>query len=131
MAPDRIEMVVESTHDFATTVARLKESIPSLGFSLQFELDIQQRVGEKGFDLPPTYLAGVCNAKFAYQALSDDVRILPNLPCRIAVYERNRKVFLSTLDVKQVAAMYEGDSLAALSKEVDIAISKMLEDAAQ
>ena len=130
MTTERMEIIVESSHDFATTVAKLKVAIVEVGFSLQFELDIQQRVGEKGFELPPTYSAGVCNAKFAYQALAGDVRILPNLPCRIGVYEREGKVFLSTLDVKQIGSMYDGEQLPSLVVGVDQAISKMLEIAA-
>ena len=116
---DRPEIRMASPHGYTQTIERLKSAAAAANFSVVFELDITARAKEKGVDVPPTTVLGVCSAKYAKVVMEEDLRVVANLPCRIAVTERAGKVEVWTLDVNQVASVYEGPRMADTAKTVD------------
>lgn len=121
----RPEITVESKLSYNETIEAVKAAAVELKFSVVFEVDVTKRLKDKGFEQPPTMILGVCSAKYAYEALQQDSRVVVMLPCRIAVFEKGGKVFASTADVRQVAKDYNG--LEKLSNEVHAVLMKVLD----
>ncbi|MCW5940808.1 MAG: DUF302 domain-containing protein [Fimbriimonadaceae bacterium] len=119
---DRMEIVAASRFGFAETVERLKAAIEAAKWSMPFEMDVKKTVEGKGFSAEPTFIVGVCHARHASTALREDPRIAAMLPCRIAVYEKAGKTFVTTLDARLLGTMYDGPSMAATAAEVDAAM---------
>lgn len=117
--PKRPEIRMASPHSYAQTIERLKSASAEAKFSVVFELDVTARAKEKDLDIAPTMILGVCSAKYAKIVLENDLRAVPNLPCRIAVTERNGKVEVWTMDVTQIADAYTGTQMAETGRAVD------------
>lgn len=128
---DRMEFVVASEFGFAETVERLKAAIEAAKWSMPFEMDVRKTVEGKGYSTDPTYIVGVCNAKHASTALREDPRIAAMLPCRIAVYEKAGKTYVTTLDARMLGTMYDGPSMAATAAEVDTAMRAFVKAATE
>lgn len=130
-AMPRMEIERGSSSGFAKTVEQLKAAVKAHNFSVLFEIDLQAKLKEKGIDMEPTLILGVCSGKYSALALNDDVRIAPMLPCRISVVERGGKVTVATLDAKMMAKMYSGPNMEKVGSEVDTALRAMLAEATQ
>ncbi len=120
---------MSSPHSYAQTIERLKAATVEAKFSVAFELDIAARAKEKDIEVAPTMILGVCSAKYAKIVLENDLRAVPNLPCRIAVTERNGKVEVWTLDVAQIADAYTGAQMAETASAVDFVIRAIMKKA--
>lgn len=124
----RPEIRVRSPHSYAETIQRLKDASVAAKFSVVFELDVTARAKEKGIDVPSTMILDVCSAKYASIILADDLRAVPNLPCRIAITEREGKVDVWSLDVTRIAESYGGETMRGVAKEIDTTVRKILAD---
>ncbi|MCO5296611.1 MAG: DUF302 domain-containing protein [Fimbriimonadaceae bacterium] len=122
----RPELHVRSPHSFEKTVQRLKDASAEAKFSVVFELDVTARAKEKDIVIPPTTILGVCSAKYASAVLAADLRAVPNLPCRIAVTERDGRVDVWTMDVLQIAEHYSGETMGQTAREIDTTVRKIL-----
>lgn len=127
----RPEIRVESAYGYAETVQRLKDAATAAKFSVVFELDVTARAKEKGIAIPPTMILGVCSAKYASIILEDDLRAVPNLPCRVAVTERGGEVIAWSLDVTGIAEAYSGPRMEGTAREIDATVRKILASVAK
>ncbi len=127
--PPRPEMdvITYSSRPYAEVVEAVKKAAVEKGFSIVFELDLQQRIKAKGFEAPPTMVIGVCGAGYAAKALANDPRVAANLPCRIAIMDLGEKRQVSTQNTQLLASMYEGEEMATVGKSVDKILRAILE----
>ena len=113
-----------STHDFATTLAKLKAAGEARNFPVVTELDIQARIVGKGMECEPTVVLGFCNSPLAKKILDDDIRVVSQLPCRSAVVERGGAVTVSAMDAMALPLLYSGQHV----QEVAEAVAKLVEE---
>ncbi len=120
-----------SPYSVPETVTRLKKAVVDNGFSVQFEIDLSANFAKKNLTAPPTAILGVCNAVHAHAMLAEDPRVLGQLPCRIAVTERDGRTLITWLDPKMIGEFYEGERSAQIAGEVAKAMDTMVVDATQ
>jgi uncharacterized protein (DUF302 family) len=90
---------------FDTVVAELTARLKERGFGLLTDIDVQSTLKSKiGAEIGKYRILGVCNPRFAHEALKIEDKLGVLLPCNLIVRETpDRKVEVASVD--PVAAM--------------------------
>nr|WP_319573046.1 DUF302 domain-containing protein [uncultured Draconibacterium sp.] len=98
--PKQMFVVNESKLSFDETVAAIEKSAKDHNWSMPHLYDLQATMKKHNFDVKPVKVFSLCKPDHAYQILSSDQeRVVSALmPCRVAVYERNGKTYVSMLN---------------------------------
>ena len=98
--PKQMFVVNESKLGFDETVAAIEKSAKDHNWSMPHLYDLQATMKKHNFDVKPVKVFSLCKPDHAYQILSSDQeRVVSALmPCRVAVYERNGKTYVSMLN---------------------------------
>ncbi|WP_297086941.1 DUF302 domain-containing protein [uncultured Draconibacterium sp.] len=98
--PKQMFVVNESKYGFEETVAKIEQSVKDNDWSMPHLYDLQATMKKHGFDVKPVKVFSLCKPDHAYKILSsDEERVVSALmPCRVAVYERNGKTYVSMLN---------------------------------
>nr|WP_321487228.1 DUF302 domain-containing protein [uncultured Draconibacterium sp.] len=98
--PKQMFVVNESKLSFDETVAAIEQSAKDHNWSMPHLYDLQATMKKHNFDVKPVKVFSLCKPDHAYQILSSDQeRVVSALmPCRVAVYERNGKTYVSMLN---------------------------------
>ena len=88
-AADMMIMEDVSSLGFDETVKQVEESAKTAGWMVPAVHTISKSVAKKGYDVRPVTVVELCSPELAGRILdgSDDRRVTPMMPCRIAVYE--------------------------------------------
>jgi uncharacterized protein (DUF302 family) len=100
IVPKQMFVVHESKLSFDETVETIVKSAAENKWSMPHQYDLQATMKKHGFDVKPVKVFSLCKPEHAYQILnSKDERLASALmPCRIAVYEKDGKTFVSMLN---------------------------------
>lgn len=100
LLPKQMFVVKESKLSFEDTVVAIEKSAKEHQWSLPHQYDLQATMKKHGFDVNPVKVFSLCKPEHAYQILSDNnIRNVSALmPCRIAVYEKDGKAYVSMLN---------------------------------
>jgi len=98
--PKQMFVVNESKLGFDETVTAIEKSAKDHNWSMPHLYDLQATMKKHNFDVKPVKVFSLCKPDHAYQILSSDQeRVVSALmPCRVAVYERNGKTYVSMLN---------------------------------
>ncbi|WP_319272273.1 DUF302 domain-containing protein [uncultured Draconibacterium sp.] len=98
--PKQMFVVNESKLGFDETVAAIEQSAKDNDWSMPHLYDLQATMKKHGFEVKPVKVFSLCKPDHAYQILSSDhERVVSALmPCRVAVYERDGKTYISMLN---------------------------------
>ena len=89
----------------------------------------KKSIRAKGFEIEPFKIFEVCNAKSAYTVLQADVKIGLCLPCKINVYLKDNKTFISGMRPIVLTRFFPDANLGDLPKEVDKTIRTIIDNA--
>lgn len=100
LLPKQMFVVHESKFDFNQTVETITQSAKDNKWSMPHLYDLQATMKKHGFSVKPVKVFSLCKPEHAYQILnSEDERIVSALmPCRVAVYEKGGKTYVSMLN---------------------------------
>ena len=100
IVPAKMFVVKESKHSFHETVEAIEKSASELNWGMPHKYDLQATLKGKGFEVKPVQVISLCKPNHANQVLSQDSErhISAILPCRIAVYEKGGKTYISYLN---------------------------------
>ena len=124
-----LEYHVESKKSFAEAVAAVEAKTAEKGFRVLHVHDVQATLGEKGFQREPLKIIEVCNAQFAHQVLSKDMKVSLFLPCKINVFTQGGKTHLSALRPAAMPQFFPQSGIEGVSKEVDRIITSIVDEA--
>lgn len=98
--PKQMFVVEESKLGFKETIAAIEKSAADHQWGIPHQYDLQETLRGKGFDVKPVNVMSLCKPKHAYEILSGDQERLASamMPCRVAVYEKDGKTFVSMLN---------------------------------
>lgn len=98
--PKQMFVVQESKLGFDETIETITQSVKDNEWSMPHLYDLQATMKKHGFDVKPVKVFSLCKPEHAYQILNnDDVRVVSALmPCRVAVYEKGGKTYVSMLN---------------------------------
>ncbi|OGK56316.1 hypothetical protein A3J15_02585, partial [Candidatus Roizmanbacteria bacterium RIFCSPLOWO2_02_FULL_38_10] len=89
--------------------------------------DVTATLKEKGFEIEPFKIIEVCNAKSAYAVLQADIKIGLCLPCKINVYQKDGKTYISGMRPIILPQFFPQANLGNLPVEVDTIITGIVD----
>lgn len=106
---------------------RVEASFKEVGFGVLTEIKMHEKFKEKlNVDFPPYVILGICNPKFAYEAVQQEENIGIFLPCKVVLMEKSgNKVEVLVLDPGAPMRIMNNEKLNSLAKDV----SQILEGA--
>ncbi len=125
-----LDYTVSTDKTFAEAVSAVTKRTAAHGFKVQFVHDVTATLAEKGFVREPVTIIEMCNAKYASQVLSRDVKIGLMLPCPVMVYEQDGKVFIATMRPSLIGAFFPEAGIDDVAAEVEAVLIEIIDEAA-
>lgn len=117
----------ETDKDFKTALADLKAAISAKSFSVMWEQSLKDKLQEKGQDFNTEFtVLEVCNPVKAAKVLNQKIEAGYMLPCKMAVYEKNGKVFLGMQNPLRLIEIMNESSLQDIAQEVADTLSSAI-----
>ncbi|KKR75770.1 MAG: hypothetical protein UU21_C0028G0002 [Candidatus Levybacteria bacterium GW2011_GWA2_40_8] len=113
------DYTVTTEKSFDRAVTAVEEETKKAGFRVLYIHDVSAALKEKGFKIEPFRIIEVCNAKSAYMVLQADIKIGLCLPCKINVYQKDGKTYISGMRPVILSQFFPQANLGNLPKEVD------------
>ena len=101
------------------TVAAVEQETKNAGFKVLYIHNVTATLKEKGFEIEPFRIIEICNAKSAYAVLKADIKIGLCLPCKINVYQKDGKIYISGMRPVILSQFFPKADLGNLPEEVD------------
>ena len=122
--------IVDSNKSFDQAVIDLDTAVKNHKFGVLHVHDIGATLRGKGFEFAEQCkVFEVCNPGQAAKVLAIDMRLNMALPCRISVYTEKGKTKIGMIEPAQMLSMLSKDaSLAAVAREVEASITKMIDE---
>jgi uncharacterized protein (DUF302 family) len=118
IVPKQLFVVKESNLGFDQTMEAIEKSAASNQWGVPFKYDLQATLKGKGFDIQPVKVISLCKPAFANEILSDNNERLVSalMPCRVAVYEKEGKTYVSMLNAALFAKFLNKKSKQVMSQ---------------
>ena len=113
------DYTVTTQKSFDEAVKAVENETKSAGFRVLHTHDVTATLIEKGFEIEPFRIIEVCNAKSAYTVLQADIKIGLCLPCKINVYQKDGKTFISGMRPIILSQFFPNANLGNLPEEID------------
>ena len=121
------DYTVTTEKSFDATVKSISEETKKAGFRVLYIHDVAVTLGEKGFQIEPFKIIEICNAKSAYAVLKADIKIGLCLPCKINVYVKDEKTYISGMRPIVLSQFFPKANLENLPEEVDAIIRRIID----
>ena len=116
------DYTVTTEKTFDEAVQAVEQETKTVGFRVLYIHDVAATLKEKSFEIEPLKIIEICNAKSAYAVLQADVKIGLCLPCKINVYQKDGKTYISGMRPMIIPQFFPQANLGTLPKEVDTII---------
>jgi len=119
--PKKMFVTEESKFSFEETVDAIVESAEVSEWTVSHIYDLQASLKKKSFEVNPVNVISLCNPPYANNILGtdNDRMVSAMMPCRVAVYEKGGKTFVSMLNAELFAPF-----LSKNAKQTIVATSK-------
>ena len=123
------DYTITTTKVFDQAVQDAQAEIAKAGFRVLYVHDVQKTLGEKGFQRDPFKIIEFCSAKYAHEFLNKDIKIGLCLPCKINVYVKDGKTFISGMRPIILLQFFPNADLGEKPKEIDQIIQNIINSA--
>ena len=113
------DYTIKTEKSFGEAVAAVEQETKKAGFRVLYIHDVTATLKERGFKIEPFRIIEVCNAKSAYTVLQADIKIGLCLPCKINVYQKDGKTYISGMRPVILPQFFPQANLGNLPAEVD------------
>ena len=113
------DYTVITTKSFEEAVKAVEQETKTAGFKVLYVHDVTTTLKEKSFEIEPFKIIEICNAKSAYTVLQADIKIGLCLPCKINVYQKDSKIYISGMRPVILSQFFPKANLGNLPAEVD------------
>lgn len=121
------DYTVLTQKSFDEAVRAVEQETKNAGFKVLYIHDVTATLKEKGFAIAPFKIIEICNARSAYTVLQADMRIGLCLPCKINVYEKDGKTYISGMRPTILSQFFPGAGLGNLPADVDAIIRRIID----
>ena len=121
------DYTVTTEKTFDEAVKSVENETKKAGFRVLYVHDVTATLKEKGFEVEPFKIIEICNAKSAYKVLQADIKIGLCLPCKINVYQKDTKTYISGMRPIILSQFFPDANLGTLPAEVDTLISGIID----
>src|SRR3989338_8804195 len=135
----RFDYTLDTNKIFNEAVRDVQEEIGKVGMRVLHIHDVQQTLGEKGFQREPFKIIEFCNAKFANEFLNKDIKLGLCLPCKINVYVKDgpasalasagKQTFISGMRPIILPQFFPETDLGGRPEEIDQIIQNIINNA--
>ncbi|OGH08111.1 MAG: hypothetical protein A2W22_01490 [Candidatus Levybacteria bacterium RBG_16_35_11] len=122
------DYTVTTEKSFDEAVKAVEKETKGAGFKVLYIHDVTATLKEKGFAIEPFKIIEICNAKSAYAVLQADVKIGLCLPCKINVYRKDGKTYVSGMRPVILPQFFPQANLGNLPVEVDEIIRGIIDN---
>lgn len=120
-----IKVWIEKPYD--QVLESTKRALAHEGFGVVTEIDVRKLFQEKLAIAYPSYcILGVCNPRWAHQALDLDMDIGLLLPCNVIVYEQSNGTIVEAVDPIAMLALAGGQKLQDLARTVKHSLQNVI-----
>ncbi len=120
----------KSVNSFDVTIEKIKEGLKGIGFGVLAELSFHDTLEKKGFPISKkAHLMEVCKPALAQGVLDSNTKYSYFLPCKLIVREEEGTIYAGVLSVRDNLIEIGGDSVAALTLEVETAMDSVVQSA--
>ena len=113
------DYTVTTEKSFNEAVKAVGQETKNAGFRILYIHDVTATLKEKGFEIEPFKIIEICNAKSAYTVLKADIKIGLCLPCKINVYQKDSKTYISGMRPVILSQFFPKANLGNLPMEID------------
>lgn len=114
------------------TAQKLTTAVAAHKFGVLGVHDLKEKMVAKGVAFgPECRVFEVCNPHQAKKVLESNMAVANALPCRICVYEEHGQTRVSTLRPTALLALFGSNDLQDVAREVEAAITQMIDEACQ
>jgi uncharacterized protein (DUF302 family) len=113
------DYTVTTKKSFDEAVTSVERETKTAGFRVLHVHNVTATLAEKEFEIAPFKIIEVCNAKSAYTVLKADIKIGLCLPCKINVYVKDGKTYISGMRPIILPQFFPQANLGNLPAEVD------------
>lgn len=97
-------------------------------FGVLTKIDMQSAMKNKlNKDIDKYIILGACNPTLAYEALLEDYEIWLILPCNLVVYEKNKKIFISTIIPSVWMSFIENIKIKNIAEIAEVKLKKVID----
>ena len=121
------DYTVITTKSFEEAVKAVEQETKTAGFKVLYVHDVTTTLKEKSFEIEPFKIIEICNAKSAYTVLQADIKIGLCLPCKINVYKKDGRTYISGMRPIILSQFFPKANLGNLPAEVDAIIREVID----
>ena len=126
-------MTLDYTKTSSKSADQLTDAVQAAAAKRNFRTlhvhDVQATLAEKGFDIPAYRIIEVCNAGFAYKAISAHTPIGMMLPCRIVVFDKDGTRSAMLMRPGIMGEIMPEANLGTLPEEVEAILKDVVDEA--
>lgn len=123
-----INYKIETKKTFEKALSDLKENLKTSNFGVLWELNLKDKLIEKGQDFDCNFqVLEVCNPKKAKAVLEINIEVGYFLPCKIVVYEDQDTVFIGMPKPTELIGLFEDTKLTNLANDVEFELKKAID----
>ena len=100
------DYTVATEKNFEKAVNSVLEAINKRGLRVLHIHDISGMLANAGFSIEPLSIVEFCSEKFASELLRTDVKMSLMMPCKISVYVKEGKTYISALRPRAIGDFY-------------------------
>ena len=115
-----------TTKSFDDAVQSVEEEVAKAGMRVLHVHDVQKTLVEKGFERAPFKIIEFCNAAYASEVLSADIRIGIFLPCRITVYVEKEETHISGMRPLMLSQFFPKAGIESTLEKIDQKVQEIL-----
>lgn len=116
---NELSYTVKSDKTIDEVSVLLDKIAPENNFRVLAVHDVKETLAEKGFEIEPLKIYEVCNAGFAYKALSKDINVAMFMPCRIVLRQEKNKTVITLALPTMISQMLPDSGLEEMASEVE------------
>ncbi len=99
--------IFESELSVDDTAAALEAAAAEANWGHLATHDLAARMAARGINFPvPVRIVEICHPEYANGVLSDDLEISAAMPCRVAIFEKEGKTWMSTILPSKILPHY-------------------------
>ena len=121
------DYTVTTEKSFDEAVNAIEQNTKEVGFRVLYVHDVAKTLAEKSFQIEPMKIIEICNAKSAYTVLKADIKIGLCLPCKINVYNKDGRTFISGMRPIILPQLFPNADLGNLPVEIDAIIRGIID----
>src|SRR4030067_943740 len=122
------DYTVTTNKSFDEAVTSVGKETKNAGFKVHHIHNVTATLKEIGFEIEPFKIIEICNAKSAYTVLNADIKIGLFLPCKINVYRKDGKTYISGMRPVILPQFFPNANLGNLPIEVDTIIRGIVDN---